>query len=190
MKCLSKDYDKETSQKQSELELLKSLMENTRLQFVKDTTTFAEKFYIETSEYNIKQNADTTLNLGKDKLGQMKGKILELIKDANKITNECLSSKELWWHLKESDVFYDYNLDHPSELIDKGIRKVLERIYPILKEYGYRYVTYNIVCSDEMKKTINKYDELFKKAKNLRTEINTLIREKKETEAKGLWDSV
>jgi len=32
--------------------------------------------------------------------------------------------------------------------------------------------------------------ELFKKAKSLRNEINTLIREKKETEAKELWDSV
>lgn len=91
---------------------------------------------------------------------------------------------------------------------------MLGRLGSILDEYGYLkdadfgrnevwlekdsyyphkprpYYPYNIVWSKEMKDIIAEYSSAYKKGMTLRNEINTLIKEKKETGAKGLWDSV
>lgn len=214
---MSENYDKEISQKESELEILKSQMETIRLQFARDSASFIENFYKATTDFYITGKADVTLNLGKEKLVKMKEKIINLIKNAEQITADSLSSEEFWWHLRESEKFdtisaYLYSDNNPPKILDEAIRLIMGKIGVIFKEYGYfrpeelwlEYSTtnnqlplnaklrfpYSIIWSAEMKNTINKYNRVYEKARNLRNEINELILKRNINKAKELWDSL
>lgn len=54
---------------------------------------------------------------------------------------------------------------------------------------GRPYYPYSIVWSTEMKSTIQRYNELYKKANGIHREILNLQRQKKSEEAKRLWDA-
>lgn len=135
---MTKDIDSLIKQKQEELNSLKLQMEQIRQRFVRDSTMFIRKWYEETTENYVINNAEKTINLGKEKLRQMKTKVLELIENAEEIANKALSNPELWWHLVENDeLYYDYYGNAPPKILDKAIRYALGKLGTILEKFGY-----------------------------------------------------
>ena len=139
---MSEDFDNLIAKEQEELKSVKSKMEDARQQFIKDSTNFVMKWYEDTAQRYAKKDADITLALGVDKVKQMKAKILDLQKNAEKITNEFLNDSDLWWHLKESkNSWYIQIGNRPPKALDKAIRLILGRLGSILEEFGYDVTT-------------------------------------------------
>ena len=84
--------------KEAELQPLLSRMEEIRLRFVDDVTRFASEWYEENAKEYVTKKPEVTLNLGKEKLAQMKVQINELMRNASKIVNASLNDPEVWWH--------------------------------------------------------------------------------------------
>ena len=139
---MTKDFDNLIKQKQAELDSLKPQMEEVRQQFIKDSTTFIKEWYEKTSQSYVETGADITLNLGKEKLSQMKTKTRKLIENAEATANEMLFDPELWWHLAENDeLSYSFYGNAPPRFLDKAIRLALGKLGTILEEFGYSVTT-------------------------------------------------
>lgn len=214
------NFDNLIKQKQAELESLKPQMEEIRRQFTLDSAKFVSEWYKKTTEIYIERDADKTINLGKEKLGKMKAKVLKLVESAEAIIDEIFSNQKLWWHLVEDDnFFYSYYGNRAPDILDKPIRLALGKLGVILEEFGYvktkstgsrehdvwsewdpsgnyhlsdgrPYYPYSVDWSETMQNTIMRYNELHGQAKRIRQEIDNLRREKKKHQAKNLWDSI
>lgn len=142
---MSQDFDGLIAEKQKELDSFKSKMEELRLLFIKDSTTFVSEWYKNTAEHFVITESDRTIALGETKVKEMKTKVLELIQNTDKIVNEILSNSNLWWHLSEFDgsmpfAYRQYG-NAPPRILDKAIRLVLGRLGVYLEEFGYNVKT-------------------------------------------------
>lgn len=139
---MSEDFDSLTQKKQAELDVLKSSMDDMRLQFIRNTTAFIAEWYEENAKIYVTTNSNITLNLGKERLGEMKLKVNELAKNASKIASEVLANPKIWWHLEPHNgqeflsPYSQYGYSFP-DILDKPIRRALGRLGSILEEYGY-----------------------------------------------------
>lgn len=147
---MSENIDLRIQQKEKELTPLRSRMEELRLQFINDTTTFAAKWYSETAKQYVTKNPTTTLKLSKEKLVQMKTKVNNLIRNADKITQTPLSDPNVWWHLAprkhDSSSLYDQLGDTKvgnkfPAVVDKAVRRALGELGTVLEQFGYRVTT-------------------------------------------------
>lgn len=103
------------------------------------------------------------------------------------------------------------------DIVDKPVRNALGELGTVLEQFGYKittkgalsgaypefwfeypqgttaaprpYFPHLLEWSEEMKNTIQKYNNLFKKAVELYNEVEKLKEEKKKRQAKKLWDS-
>lgn len=191
---MSKDFDELITQKQEELNSLKSQMEEVRQQFIQDSARFIREWYEQTARYYVKsKGAEITIRLGKDKLKQMKAKVLELMENAEAIANKVLSDPKLWWHLVEGeDLSYSYFGFNPPYILNKAVSLALGKLGVVLEELGYGqpYHPFGIGWSEEMQNTVKRYWRSHQQAKSKLTEIDSLRKEKKEQQAQNLWDSV
>lgn len=135
-----------TTNEPKELESRKSEMEDIRQQFIKASATFIAQWFNVTAKHYVCTDSQNTLRLGRDRLSSMKFKLHNLTENAERIVNEVLSDRSLWWHLapKEEDgSAYPYLQceNKCPRIIDKPIRKALGKLGLILEEYGYNVTT-------------------------------------------------
>ena len=139
---MSVDFDSSIQQKQVELDAVKARLEELRLQFVKDTIIFVAGWYETTSKQYATTNSQITLNLGKERLTEMKKKVNELVKDSGRIVSEILSEPSIWWDLTPHDSgeilspYEQYGNRFP-DILDKPVRRALGRLGAVLEEFGY-----------------------------------------------------
>jgi len=139
---MAANYDALINEKQAQLESLKSMLEEIKQQFIKDSVIFIREWYKITTENYVKTAPDITISLGKEKLKQMKEKVAILIQNAESIANEFLSNPDLWWHLKEiSEHRYSYYGNRAPDDLDKALRLSLGKLGVILEEFGYNVTT-------------------------------------------------
>ncbi len=121
-------------------------MQAISLQFIKATGAFFAIWYNSTAKQHAIKGSQNTLNLGKDRLIELKAKLKDLTDNAEKCANDFLSANSLWWHLSLNDedisasAYSQYGSKVPK-IIDQPIRKGLGILGVILEEYGYNIAT-------------------------------------------------
>ncbi len=147
---MSENIEVLIQKKEAELSPLRSRMEEIRLQFVNDAAKFAAKWYNETAKQYVAKHPETTLNLSKEKLAQMKAKVTNLMQNADKITQDALSDPNVWWHLAprkhDSPSLYDHLGDDQvgnkfPAIVDKAVRRALGELGTVLEQFEYRVTT-------------------------------------------------
>jgi predicted DNA binding CopG/RHH family protein len=138
---MSEDFDLSIQKKEAELQPLLQRMEQLRVQFVSDTAKFAAKWFSETAQLYVTKKPEVTLNMSKERLAEMKQKVLTLAGNADALITNALSGKGLWWHQepRKEDSIYQYQQVSTRfpEILDKPIRRALGELGVILEQYNY-----------------------------------------------------
>jgi len=147
---MSGNIDALIQSKEAELQPLLSRMEAIRLQFVDDVIEFASDWYRKKAAEYATKKPEVTLNLGKEKLVQMKLHVNELVRNASKIVNGSLADPEVWWHktpqVNASPSAYeqlgnDQVGNKFPEVLDKPVRRALGELGNVLEVFGYGVTT-------------------------------------------------
>jgi len=218
---MSEDLDLLIQKKETELDPLLLRMDELRLLFVDQVVTLAAKWFEDTAQFYVLKRSEVTLNMGKERLFEMKTRVKMLVKNSGKIVKEALSDPKFWWHKephKDVSLFQYEQIEKKfPELLDKPIRRALGHLGVIFEEFGYGvtvvsthskpspeywfiypegpddapipYFPHLLVWSEEMQRTIMRYNELYKQALGLFIEILKLKEEKERRKAHELWDS-
>jgi hypothetical protein len=138
--------DLEISIQQEKLEKYKIEMQIVRQSFIKVTGDFFATWYDSTARHYITSGSQNTIRLGKDQLAKLKAKLKDLIDNAAKYADDCLSADSLWCKLppKTEDNYVSAYSQHGTncpEIINKPIRKGLGKLGVLLEEYGYNVAT-------------------------------------------------
>ena len=96
---MPENIDAQITQKQTELETLKSQGGNAYIQFVNDAAIFLSNWYDQETISYVKRDSDRTIALGKEKLSEMKIKLRSLMDESGKIAAKDLINAEICWHL-------------------------------------------------------------------------------------------
>lgn len=217
---MGEEIDGSIEGKEAELAPLRSLMEELKTEFIKQTTEFASEWYRKTAKDYITKNPEIALKMSEEKIGNMKNKVNELTKNAGKIVQDELDNPALWWHQKmnlhEAIDKYKQVADRYSEALDHAVRHILGHLGLVLEEFGFNVTTKSntgaykefwfetpvggkqivpcyphLLCwTQEMQNSIRLYDAQFTRAIELFNEIQLLKEEKKRQEALTRWDSL
>jgi predicted DNA binding CopG/RHH family protein len=138
---MSEDLDVSIQRKEAELQPLRQRMEELRVQFISDTVKFAAKWFEETAQLYVTKKPEVTINMSKERLADMKQKVINLTKNADTLITKVLSGANLWWHQdpRKEDSIYQYQQVSTRfpELLDKPIRRALGELGVILEQYDY-----------------------------------------------------
>jgi len=218
---MSEDLDLLIQNKKTELDPLLLRMDELRSLFVDQVVTLAAKWFEDTAQFYVLKKSEVTLNMGKERLSEMKARVKMLVKNSGKIVKDALSNSKFWWHKephKDASLFqYEQMEKKFPELLDKPIRQALGHLGVILEEFGYGvtvvsthskpcpeywfiypedpddapspYFPHLLDWSEEMQRTIRRYNELYKQALRLFIEIHKLKEEKERRKAIELWNS-
>lgn len=218
---MSEDLDLLIQNKETELDPLLLRMDELRSLFVDQVITLAAKWFEDTAQFYVLKRSEVTLNMGKERLSEMKTRVKMLVKNSGKIVKDALSNPKFWWHKephKDASLFQYEQLEKKfPELLDKPVRQALGHLGVILEEFGYGvtvvsthskpcpeywfiypegpddapspYFPHLLDWSEEMQRTIMRYNELYKQALRLFIEIHKLKEEKERRKAIELWNS-
>jgi len=217
---LSQDIDYLIEREETKLLPLYSDMEELKIEFIKETTQFTSEWYKKTTEEYVTKYPEVTLSMTEEKMSRMKNKIIELIRDSEKIVKEELENPSLWWHqkpdLRDSIEKYTQIADKYPEILDKAVREILGHLGTILEEFRFNvaasgntgsyqefwfehtrdsaktipFYPHLLKWSQEMQDTIKKYNAQFVKAITLFSEIQKLKDQKKKQQAMARWESM
>jgi hypothetical protein len=217
---LSEEIDGLIESKEAELSSLRMRMDELRKEFARETAVFAREWYRETAKDYVSKYPEVTLGLSAEKIVAMKAQVNMLVKSAEKIVQSEFDNPALWWHMEphlhESVDRYMQFADKYPEVIDRAVRRALGHLGIVLENFGFHVTvsgytgTYYefwferpisgreaVPCyphllswTEDMQKTIRKYDGQYVEAVKIYDEIHRLKEEKKKIEALTLWDSV
>jgi hypothetical protein len=218
---MSEELDLLIQNKEPELDPLLLYMDELRSLFDDQVITLAAKWFEDTAQFYVLKKSEVTLNMGKERLSEMKTRVKMLVKNSGKIVKDALSNPKFWWHKeqhKDASLFqYEQMEKKFPELLDKPIRQALGHLGVILEEFGYGvtvvsthskpcpeywfiypegpddapipYFPHLLDWSEEMQRTMSRYNELYKQALRLFIEIHKLKEEKERRKAIELWNS-
>ncbi len=205
-------------QTQAEIELLKGKLEDLRCRFVRAAGEFIAGWYVSFARDCAQRQAEHSLILGREKLGELKAKITALAGTAGAIAEEVFADRHLWWHLSGDDTLLYLYLDgNPPDNLDGALRAALGRLGPLLKEYGYAmtgletsagrddrsaspmkdgspesgraYFRDFLAWPQNLRDLIGQYHGLLDQVKKTLHELHRLKREQMRAAAADLWDS-
>jgi len=195
-------------------------MATLKARFIKETIAFSLEWYRKTIQQYVAKYPEVTLGMKAETIIQMKAKVMQLIKNAEKIVNSELNNPALWWHedphLNDPVDKYEQVDERYSEVLDHAIRRILGHIGLILEDFNYNviargsrgtykefwfeykpdgketvpYYPHILKWTIEMQDIIRHYDGQYLEALALFKKINLLKEEKKRQEALSLWDSI
>jgi hypothetical protein len=206
--------------KEAELMPYRSRMEELKIAFINEIIRFTADWYRKTMKEYVMKYPEATLSMSAEKIGFMKYKINELVKNTEKIVRSELDNPDLWWHQKPDshaavDQYKQIGDRYPA-ILDRAMRHVLGYLGVILEEWRFHvnasgntgtyqefwfehplgslqsvpYYPHLLRWTEEMQDIIREYDDQFSNAIILSSEIEQLKGEKKKKEALSLWDSV
>ena len=217
---MSKEIDLSIEKKEAELLPYRSRMEELKIEFTKETISFTADWYRKTMKEYVMKYPEATLSMSAEKIGTMKAKISELVRNTEKIVRSELDNPDLWWHQKPD---LHTALDHYKQIgdrypatLDRALRHILGYLGVILEEWGFHvnasgntgtyqefwfehplgslqsvpYYPHLLRWTEQMQDIISEYDAQFMNAIILYSEMEQLKGEKKKKEALLLWDSI
>lgn len=196
-----------------------SQMETLRLEFIKQVTTFAADWYMETAKAYITKYPEITLGMKEENILKMKRKISEFAQNTGDIVEKELSNPNLWWHqtpnINDSIDKYVQVADKYPSVLDRAVRHITGRLGCILEEFKFNVTTnpnnglypefwfdsqpnaepepfypHLLKWSFDMEYTIQKYNTQFIAALLLFKETQYLRDQKKKQLASARWDSL
>ena len=165
---MSEKLEDSLATKETEFLSLCSQMQEIKLQFVKDTSRFAAKWYEDTVRKYITKYPDVPLNLPTHRFADLKAKVRRLVVCSNEISEKILSQPGIWWHEKPELHTAVTQYDHLgnqqvgnkySEVIDRAIRVALGELGIILEEFGFNVRTTVAYGSHSQEYWFQKSDE-------------------------------
>lgn len=214
---MAEDYELLIKNNQEELDRKKTEMSEIKDQFIIFSGAFVGQWFNSVTRNYVKEYADISIDLGKEKLENLKEEVMKLESEANTYANECLMHETLWWHQKENEsLSYEFRANSPPEFLSRALRPALGRLGPILGKYGYVNIRtegmrehpvwcewdfqdermtiegracypFGIVWSDSMIESIKKYSELHQQALKILERIEILKKEMVREQAESLW---
>jgi len=201
---MGKDINSLFQEEYGKLDQLKFQAEKIRKMLVENLAVFLRKRYVDIAGDYVEGKVDVTEKLGVVGIGQMKEKVLQLIKDVRDIANEELSEDRLW------SIFNPNNINNQLCFpIEEAIRSALGRIILILLEFNFPSIQerllwvsesggvithlrypYNLDLSKELKGIIKQYQELCGEVTKVYIKIYNLQEKKRYKEARNLWDEL
>jgi hypothetical protein len=173
---MSEELSSLIKRKETELEPLRSQMEELRLLFTAETALFVTDWYMETTKNYVAKYPEVILGMKESQIGKIKAEVNELAKRAKVLVDEEFSKPALWWHLNPELRFsidaYKQVADKYPELLDDAVRRVLGRLGGILEMHGFNVATSRRIgaypefwfrhLSDEDSATVPYYPHLLK----------------------------
>ena len=217
---MAEDYELLIKNNQEELERKKTEMRDIKEQFILFAGAFVGQWFNSVTRNYVKEYADISIELRKEKLEKLKKEVTKLEKEANTYVTECLMPEDIWWHQKEdTKLSYEFRVNSPPEFLSRALRPALGRLGPILGKYGYVNIRtegirehpvwcewefkddrmaiegkacypFGIEWSDSMIESIKKYHELHQQALKIQERLETLKKEMIREQAENLWESV
>ena len=216
---MGEEIDSLIKSKEAELLPFYSRMGEIKNQFIKETILFAAEWYRKTAKDYVAKYSQVTLGLSSETIVEMKVRVDDLAKNAEKIVKDELDIPALWWHeephLLDSIDRYKQVADRYSEVLDHALRRALGYLGVILEEFGYNVVAsgdsasykefwfehlpesrqivpfypHILKWSEEMQQEIREYDSQYVLARELYIDLHKLKEEKKRQQALTRWDS-
>jgi len=138
------NYDEAIAQEKLGREKTLNEMKALSEQFEMEVVSFISEWYVSTAEKYVLQNPDNTIELGTQKIGEMKHEIENLVEDSENIVKRVFREDEVWWHriLDFNDPhFYISGSDRQPKELEIAVRLVAGHLGKILSQYGYVKVT-------------------------------------------------
>ncbi len=217
---MAEDYELLIKNNQEELERKKAEMGEIKEQFIIYAGAFIGQWFSSISRNYVKEYADISIELGKEKLEKLKEEVMQLEREAATYAKECLIPENIWWHQKKnSSLSYEFRANSPPEFLSRALRPALGRLGPVLGKYGYVNIRteglrehpvwcewdhndektviegracypFGIEWSDSMIESIKKYHELHQQAQKIIERIEVLKKEMIKEQAESLWGSI
>jgi hypothetical protein len=190
---MGEGFQESITPKEAELKQLKSQGEAAYDQFINDTADVIKNWYKAETENYVTKNPDITKALGIERLKELKAKLADLMNDSESTVARFLKTKEICWHLFPYEInfprsdsgedLFRYEESNDKKIME-GIWNACDQIGTILKPFGYafdpvyrtRYAPYRFNWSEPMKKSMSSYRDLYRKAKEVSSDISALTR--------------
>jgi len=193
------EYDKQIDEVTKQIDEKKISMEILKENLIKETIKFTSKWYEEYAEQIVKNNYDTTNNMEKSQLKEMKNEIKNLIDKPEPNVNAVLLNDDLWIHRKYNLEFEYYA--HQTNFKNK-LKIALIKIVNILKKYGYEdsrewggediYVRMDLSedLSKDFEILLENYGRQAEVFRTLNIHFESLKENKQKEEVKDKWRSL
>uniref|UniRef100_UPI00301A6741 hypothetical protein n=1 Tax=Oceanobacillus massiliensis TaxID=1465765 RepID=UPI00301A6741 len=131
------NYDEQISAKENEKVKLIEKMELIKDEYLKEIEKFSRDWIQTTTKREVTGNPDLALDIGKEKLGELKRKVESLIEKLPTLVNQYLNKNELWWHKKEDKAWYSQLENRILSKIEREVQFMYGELGIILSEYGF-----------------------------------------------------
>jgi uncharacterized protein YeeX (DUF496 family) len=203
---MSQDTGESTKKPRERLRLLKSEGEVIRQHMIRDCAAFLKTWYeAKAKEYVVKE-AEKTKQLSKDRIKEMKEKVLRLGESAEEIVDKIFNDPSFTMPFEEGPSAKNQESSIRGE---EFLRFALGKLGPILQDYGYltdidhwfrvdtvsggiitRY-PYIMDLPQNIVNLISEYNSLVTEARELSRQIMDLFsKDNSNKEAENLWDSL
>jgi hypothetical protein len=208
------DYDKQIEELRLNLNEKINEMETTRLYFIEAAKTFIAEWVTREVERTVTTKHEITQKHGTDGIRYLKEDLTKLTTNIPFFVEKHFNNKELWPHYDTAIRAYDFQetlkYDRTTnKAIDNTLRLILGYSGELLEKYGYvqipqysRSVEYwerdpvsthlkyacGISYSENMKKILTKYSNLYKDFCDMNNQLDKLITQKNEHIAATLWN--
>jgi hypothetical protein len=202
-------FDKDIEGYQKELEEIVALMEQSRVTFVEATLASLTQWYQTQARFHVQDQYELTLDVGPERLSQMKKKITQLITMAPAGVQRLLDDDKLWWHRSRGGGWRDPYMEGAPEPLVNAVKRLSLTLTPILIEYGYIRPNPDVTSvdskrtprsptngtpefewSEKMTITVSVYKDQLGRATFLDQKIVEARKLKLKYEAGALWDRV
>lgn len=205
-----KDFDSLISKAEQEFEQGKNELEKIKQQFLDVVTEHIKKWYVTESRKIITRESEKAKSLGIDRLKVLKEQVNQLVEETENLVQQHLNKDRLWWHQNEFDyVPYEYRYRLPKN-IDNEIKEILGNLARVFgkdglvkikgsnsyREHGLwlengRFVyPYGNPLNDEVHGVYLKYNDVVEGLLKVKSTIDSLKKEKEETNIVDIWDSI
>lgn len=207
-----RDFDHEIEEKESEIVLLKIELVPIFNQFITITQEFLVEWYSKEAKKTITADPDKAVELGVEKLKEIKEDIQKLKDCVKEIVDVALNKESFWWHKKENEHSYTaYNNHKLPDFLDKEFRFMLGELGKVFLNHNFIKVSgehsreYNSSFSrkegrisyaygmDIDKNVLGvfwSYAAICRKGIEIRKQIDQIIKEKQKANIGDLWDSI
>jgi hypothetical protein len=147
---MNDSLDTKIEQLQNQLTSLLGQMEGLSLQFIQETSTFAQEWYQKTAIAYLVKNPQVTRTLNRQRIAMIKDQVKALQRNSYQNTNKAFSRPNIWWH-KNPTINISINAyeqlgnqqsgrKYPTA-VDDCVRIALGELGIVLEKFGFNVST-------------------------------------------------
>lgn len=209
---MSRDFSTEISKLETELAEARGALEQIKVEFLASASVFLEAWFPEQAKREVRYHAEEAKSLGSDRMGELKAAVSALAAKASQIVARFLDVPNLWWHMQPEQQSYFVHKQRLPEHIDTAFRLAAGSLAEPLTTFG----VLRVKDRDEWKeydrsgnrhpvnarsqfpgsmdypadlvRVMEKYDQKRGAASRAEAALQSLRKDKSESEAMDLWE--